>query len=230
MMADSLIRDPLFNEFDEMQREAEKFAINIYEPHDGKPFNQDSSAWNKSYLDSVILDLRKNFSRERAAHVKQICSFVYKDKIKANRRGREASAAYQRQSNSVSASALHSRRSSTGDNAYNNYNNTGQDRIESRLIQRLAEAAYAWHSAVMDLAEYVADNADNGDTEKFEEYILGKLRQSLTQSDYAQEDTDFMNRIHKICVDGVIKQTQKAFKISRSRVNSLIKQTQEIFY
>ena len=81
MMADSLIRDPLFNEFEEMQREAGKFSMKPFEAHDGKPFNQDSSAWNKSYLDSAILDLRKNFSRERVAHVKNVCRYIYSDKI-----------------------------------------------------------------------------------------------------------------------------------------------------
>ena len=83
MMADSLIRDPLFEEFEEMQREAGKFSINPYEPHDGKPFNQDNAAWNKDYLDSLMIDLRSNFSMERVDHVKSVCRYIYGEKIEA---------------------------------------------------------------------------------------------------------------------------------------------------
>ena len=83
MMADSLIRDPLFEEFDEMLGEMGKFSLDPDEPHDGKPFNQDSTAWDKPYLDNLMRDLRLNFSPERVDHVKSVCRYIYSEKIEA---------------------------------------------------------------------------------------------------------------------------------------------------
>ncbi len=84
MMKNSLVRDPSFEEFDEMSREAEKVfgSSTLYDRHDGEIFSTDKSDWNKTYMNNQLVDLMSNFSRERIKHLKAVCSFIYADEIR----------------------------------------------------------------------------------------------------------------------------------------------------
>ena len=83
MMKDSMVRDPLLNEFEEMRREAEAGKLALYDTHDGESFNNNNKAdWNKSYMNSQLVSLMSNFSRERISHLKNVIAFVYADEIK----------------------------------------------------------------------------------------------------------------------------------------------------
>ena len=92
MMKNSLVRDPSFEEFDEMSREAEKVfgSSTLYDRHDGEIFSTDKSDWNKTYMNNQLVDLMSNFSRERIEHLKDVCSFVYADDIRASKQSRKA--------------------------------------------------------------------------------------------------------------------------------------------
>ncbi|MBR2209346.1 MAG: hypothetical protein IJ859_11115 [Synergistaceae bacterium] len=91
MMKDSLVRDPSFEEFDEMSREAEKGfgADTLYDRHDGEIFSTDKSDWNKTYMNNQLVDLMSNFSRERLENLKAVCSFIYADDIRASKQSRK---------------------------------------------------------------------------------------------------------------------------------------------
>ena len=87
MMKNSLVRDPSFEEFDEMSREAEKGlgASILYDKHDGEIFSTDKSDWNKTYMNNLLVDLMSNFSRERLDYLKSVCGFIYADDIRASK-------------------------------------------------------------------------------------------------------------------------------------------------
>lgn len=81
ILKDSLIIDPTFKEFDQMLAMAEKAFSDLYDAHNGDALSYDKSSWNKEYLDIVMARLVKNFSKERIALSKDMCSYIYSDKI-----------------------------------------------------------------------------------------------------------------------------------------------------
>ena len=71
MLKDSLLVDPTFGRFNEM----EKLALTvhgIYDEHDGRPFKSLSSEWSDSYMDSLMVQVVGNFSHERVEHLKDV--------------------------------------------------------------------------------------------------------------------------------------------------------------
>ena len=88
MMKDSLMVDPTFEEFDEMQREAESRLPGLYEPHDGEELNMEPSDWNKDYMDEQMVKALRNFSRERLKLLKDICRRHYADRAEEIRKER----------------------------------------------------------------------------------------------------------------------------------------------
>lgn len=71
MMKDSLLVDPTFHEFDEM----ENLACNVsglYDAHDGREFVHDSSFWNDNYMNKLMVQVVGNFSHERMDHLKKV--------------------------------------------------------------------------------------------------------------------------------------------------------------
>lgn len=76
MMKDSLLRDPSFAEFREMESKAQNMS-GLYDSHDGTAFRMDKSAWNDDYMCEVRVDLIDNFSHERIAHLKEVIQYLH---------------------------------------------------------------------------------------------------------------------------------------------------------
>ncbi len=75
MMKNSLLVDPSFKEFDEMEKEAESMK-GLYDVHDDKDFEKDEAKWNDNYMNEQMVKLISNFSRERIKHVKEVVSYL----------------------------------------------------------------------------------------------------------------------------------------------------------
>ena len=76
MMKDSLIVDPSFQQFDEMEKMA-KNAMEIYEPHDGRELEVDRNKWTEEYMNKLMVQVISNFSRERIQHLKAVVRKLY---------------------------------------------------------------------------------------------------------------------------------------------------------
>ena len=75
MMKDSLLLDPTFSSFSEMERAAANLA-GLYDPHDGKQFTEDSSKWNDDYMNKLMVEVVLNFSHERVDHLKDVVHYL----------------------------------------------------------------------------------------------------------------------------------------------------------
>ena len=71
MMKDSLLVDPSFKEFDEMDRLAS--TVNgLYDKHDEKVLKEDSRSWDEDYMNILLAQVTRNFSHERISHLKEV--------------------------------------------------------------------------------------------------------------------------------------------------------------
>lgn len=75
MMKDSLLVDPKFNLFKEMDSVASKMQ-GLYQEHDGRAFNLDKSTWNKDYMNKLMVQVVSNFSHERVNHLKDVVRYL----------------------------------------------------------------------------------------------------------------------------------------------------------
>ena len=75
MMKDSLLLEPTFKDFDAMEHVAQNME-GLYQPHDGRPFITDHSQWNNDYMDTLMVQVVSNFSRERVAHLKEVVRYL----------------------------------------------------------------------------------------------------------------------------------------------------------
>ena len=71
MMKDSLLLDPTFKSYNEMESAAGSL-VDLYEPHDGRPFIQDKSEWNDDYMNELRVQVISNFSHERIRHLQDV--------------------------------------------------------------------------------------------------------------------------------------------------------------
>lgn len=71
MMKDSLLVDPTFTQFGEMERAASSVE-GLYEPHDGREFKEDKEAWDDDYMNELMVQVVSNFSHERVDHLKEV--------------------------------------------------------------------------------------------------------------------------------------------------------------
>lgn len=88
MIKDSLVIDPTFQEVDEYIKYASKNIPDLFNNQDDEVFIQDSSKWDKEYMNSQLNKLMYNFSKERINHIKDICKKIYSErrvKIEENR-------------------------------------------------------------------------------------------------------------------------------------------------
>ena len=69
--------DPSFNTFDVWLDYTKKNNINIFDEHDGKSMENDSSKWNKDYMNTQLVRLVVNFSKERINHLRKVVPHVY---------------------------------------------------------------------------------------------------------------------------------------------------------
>lgn len=75
MMQDSLLIDPTFVEFNDMEKVAASM-VGLYDIHDGKEFTEDRSLWNDEYMDMVMVKALSNFSHERIDHLKEVVRYL----------------------------------------------------------------------------------------------------------------------------------------------------------
>ena len=75
MMKDSLLVDPSFTEFNEMNSLARSVS-GLYEPHDEREIIKDSSTWNDNYMNKLMVQVVGNFSNERVDHLKDVVRFL----------------------------------------------------------------------------------------------------------------------------------------------------------
>ncbi len=75
MMKDSLLVDPTFAKFEEMERIASAMD-GLYDEHDGNSFQKDRSTWDDEYMNNLMVDVLWNFSHERVEHLKEVVRYL----------------------------------------------------------------------------------------------------------------------------------------------------------
>jgi len=75
MMKDSLLLDPSFKQFDEMNRLA-KDVPGLYDEHDGRELDEDPSHWNDDYMNELMVQVISNFSHERVELLKKVVAHL----------------------------------------------------------------------------------------------------------------------------------------------------------
>ena len=75
MMKNSLLSDPSFAEFAEMERAAASMA-GLYDQYDGGELISDKSQWTTNYMDKLMVKLISNFSPERINHLKEVVRYL----------------------------------------------------------------------------------------------------------------------------------------------------------
>ena len=75
MMKDSLLVDPTFRDFDEMEKEAASIK-GLYDEHDGSAFNTNKETWNDEYMNILMVEVVENFSHERIEHLKDVVRYL----------------------------------------------------------------------------------------------------------------------------------------------------------
>ena len=75
MMKNSLLIDPSFAEFAEMEKAAASMD-GLYDPHDERELSNDKSMWNDDYVDKLMVQVIGNFSHERIEHLKKVVRYL----------------------------------------------------------------------------------------------------------------------------------------------------------
>lgn len=75
MMKNSLLVDPTFREFKEMENAAASVK-GLYDIHDGKEFEMNKQNWNDNYMNKQMVQVVNNFSHERINHIKDIVHYL----------------------------------------------------------------------------------------------------------------------------------------------------------
>ncbi len=71
MLEDSLLTDPSFELFKEMERAALSVE-GLYDKHDGRTFVENPEEWDDSYMSKIMVQVVGNFSHERVDHLKEV--------------------------------------------------------------------------------------------------------------------------------------------------------------
>ena len=71
MLADSMILDPTFRSLNTELKYASKMN-GLFDKHDGEKFEEDPDKWDNDYLNTIMVELKGNFSRERLEHTKKV--------------------------------------------------------------------------------------------------------------------------------------------------------------
>lgn len=90
MMKNSLLVDPTFSEFEEMEREV-KLIEGLFDIHDGRDFKTDSSLWDEDYMAELMVQVVNNFSLERIKHLKEVVRYlrpVEEDKLSKSKQSK----------------------------------------------------------------------------------------------------------------------------------------------
>lgn len=87
MMKDSLIVDPSLKTFNKMNTLASQIE-GLYDDFDNRELRADESLWDSQYLDLLMVQLLRNFSRERIRHIKKIVKKIYPMEVPNSKRYR----------------------------------------------------------------------------------------------------------------------------------------------
>lgn len=71
MMKNSLLVDPTFVRFKEMEKAAQSVP-GLYDKHDGRIFIEDENSWTDDYMNRLMVQVVGNFSHERVEHLKKV--------------------------------------------------------------------------------------------------------------------------------------------------------------
>lgn len=88
MMKDSLIVDPSLKTFNKMNTLASQIE-GLYDDFDNRELRADESLWDSEYLDLLMVQLLRNFSRERIRHIKKIVKKIYPMEVPNSKRYRD---------------------------------------------------------------------------------------------------------------------------------------------
>lgn len=75
MMKDSLLVDPTFAEFNQMEQYARNMN-GLYDEHDGRELEEDKTAWNDDYMNKLMVQVVGNFSHERISRLNEIVRYL----------------------------------------------------------------------------------------------------------------------------------------------------------
>jgi hypothetical protein len=71
MLKDSLLVDPTFSRFDEMEKAAAGVQ-GLYDAHDGRALEDNEELWDDAYMDKLMVQVVGNFSHKRVEHLKKV--------------------------------------------------------------------------------------------------------------------------------------------------------------
>lgn len=75
MMKNSMLVDPTFSEFYEMENTSQGLE-GLYDTHDGRNLNYDKKTWDDSYMSKLMVQIVGNFSYERVEHLKDVVKYL----------------------------------------------------------------------------------------------------------------------------------------------------------
>ena len=76
MMKDSLLLDRTFKEFESREMAASTMQ-GLYVPYDGGELKENPADWDDDYMNTMLVQLLHNFSRERVEHLKRIITYLH---------------------------------------------------------------------------------------------------------------------------------------------------------
>lgn len=89
MLKDIMLVDPTMKQFDEMLSYANSAIEDLYDNHDDEPLKYDKSEWDESYLNTQMVSVVNNFSKERIELLRNMVKYIYRDKIERIRSSEE---------------------------------------------------------------------------------------------------------------------------------------------
>ncbi|MFR3728268.1 hypothetical protein [Lacrimispora sp.] len=80
MLKDMMLVDPTMRQFDEMLDFAIGKIPDLYDEHDEEELKFNSSEWNEAYLNSQMVAVVSNFSKERVDLLRNMVKYLYRNK------------------------------------------------------------------------------------------------------------------------------------------------------
>ncbi len=89
MLKDIMLVDPTMKQFDEMISYASGKMTDLYDEHNDEILNYSSSDWNEAYLNSQMVTVVNNFSKERVELLRNMVKYIYREKADCIRKADE---------------------------------------------------------------------------------------------------------------------------------------------
>ena len=80
MLKDIMLVDPTMKQFDEMLDFAKSNISDLFDEHNEENLKYDCNDWNESYLNSQMVTVVNNFSKERVEVLRNMVQYIYRDK------------------------------------------------------------------------------------------------------------------------------------------------------